>query len=109
MTEVTLHVLYPYPLDTERFDREYLAHLRLLHDRMQIPDHLRPYRVTRFTDTPQGRPAFYQMFAMPFPSIEALQLAMGSREMQEVAADAARISSGGSPVVLIGSSTENSS
>jgi hypothetical protein len=40
---------------------------------------------------------------MPFPSAEALQQAMGSREMQEVAADAARISSGGPPVVLVGS------
>lgn len=103
MADVTLHVLYPYPLDTEMFDREYEAHLRLLHARMRIPEHVRPYRVTRFADTPQGRPAFYQMFALPFPSTEALQLAMGSRDMQEVAADAARISTGGAPVVLIGS------
>ncbi len=102
MADVTLHVLYPYPLDTEMFDRDYAAHLRLLHAKMQIPEQVRPYTVTRFADTPQGRPAFYQMFSLPFPSAEALQLAMGSREMQEVAADAARISSGGPPVVLIG-------
>jgi len=102
MAEVTLHVLYPYPLDTEKFDRDYLAHLRLLDARMQIPEDARPYQVTRFVDLPQGKPAFYQMFAMPFPSAEALQQAMGSKEMQEVAADAARISTGGAPVILVG-------
>ena len=40
---------------------------------------------------------------MLFPSQEALQQAMGSPGMQEVAADAARISTGGAPVVLVGS------
>ncbi len=103
MSDVTLHVLYPYPLDTEKFDRDYQAHLGLLHARMQIPDHVRPYRVTRFMETPQGRPAYDQMLTLPFPSLESLQQAMGSREMQEVAADAGRISSGGPPVVMIGS------
>jgi uncharacterized protein (TIGR02118 family) len=103
MAEVKLHVLYPYPLDTEKFDRDYEAHLRLLHARMQIPADVRPYTVTRFGELPQGKPAYCRMFTMPFPSAEALQQAMGSREMQEVAADAARISSGGPPVVLVGS------
>jgi len=102
MAEVTLHVLYPCPLDTEKFDRDYQQHLRLLHAKMRIPDESRPYRVTRFADTPQGRPAFHQMFTMAFPSAEELQLAMSSREMQEVAADAVRISSGGPPIVLVG-------
>jgi uncharacterized protein (TIGR02118 family) len=103
MPEVTLHALYPYPLDTEKFDRDYEGHLRLLHARMQIPADARPYTVTRFIDLPQGRPAFYQMFVMTFPSAEALRQAMASKEMQEVAADAARISTGGAPVILVGS------
>jgi hypothetical protein len=42
------------------------------------------------------------MFTMPFPSAEALQQAFGMQEMQEVAADAARLSSGGAPVILVG-------
>ena len=42
------------------------------------------------------------MFTMPFPSAEALQEAMLSPAMQEVAADALRISSGGPPVILVG-------
>lgn len=102
MAGVTLHVLYPYPLDTEKFDRDYDAHLKLLHARMQIPDEARPYSVTRFVDLPQGKPAFYVMFAMSFPSAEALHQAMGSTEMREVVADASRISTGGAPVMLVG-------
>jgi hypothetical protein len=43
------------------------------------------------------------MFTMPFESPEALQSAMKSAGMQEVAADANRISTGGLPTVLIGS------
>lgn len=102
MAEVTLHVLYPYPLDTEKFDRDFQAHLDLLHARMQIPLDERPYRITRFVELPQGKPAYCQMFAMPFPSVEALHQAMSSKEMQEVAADAGRISTGGAPVILVG-------
>jgi uncharacterized protein (TIGR02118 family) len=102
MAEVTLHVLYPYPLDTEKFDRDFQAHLDLLHTRMRIPADAPPYRITRFVDLPQGKPAYYQMFAMPFPSAEALHQAMASKEMQEVVADAGRISTGGAPVILVG-------
>jgi len=42
------------------------------------------------------------MFTMPFDSQEALNAAMASPGMQEVAADANRISTGGAPVILVG-------
>lgn len=102
MSEVKLMVLYPYPADVAQFDRDYARHLDLLHAKMQIPRPARPYSVTRFMETPMGRPAYRQVFSMAFPSAEALQQAMGSPAMQEVAADAARISSGGPPLILVG-------
>ena len=102
MADVTLMVLYPQPTDTAQFDIDYGEHVRLLHEKMGIPEDARPYRVTRFAPTPEGPAPFYQLFAMPFPSAEALQAAMRSPEMQAVAADAARISSGGAPMVLVG-------
>jgi hypothetical protein len=43
------------------------------------------------------------MFSFTFPSAEALEQTLATAEMQEVAADANRISSGGAPVILIGS------
>ena len=102
MTEVKLIVLYPYPPDVDRFNRDYQEHLKLFNEKVQIPPHMRPYTVTRFVETAQGSPVYHQMFTMPFPSAEALQQAVSSPAMQEVAADAVRISSGGAPVILVG-------
>ena len=103
MAEVKLMALYPHPTDTAQFDADYRDHLKLLHQKANIPEDVRPYTVTRFLPTPDGPAPFYQLFTMPFPSAEALQQAMGSPGMQEVAADAVKISTGGAPVILIGS------
>ena len=102
--EVKLMVLYPQPTDVAQFDKEYQDHLRLLNEKAGIPgDAPLPYTVTKFFPTPEGPADYYQVFIMTFASAEALQQAMSTPGMQEVAADAARISTGGGPVVLIGS------
>ena len=101
--EVKLMVLYPQPTDVVQFDKDYQDHLVLLNDKANIPaDASLPYTVTKFLPTPDGPPDFYQVFIMTFPSAQAMQQAMSTPGMQEVAADAARISTGGAPVVLIG-------
>jgi len=102
MAEVKLIVLYPYPADISQFNRDYQKHLKLLQEKVQIPPHVQPYMVTRFVETPQGNPVYYRMFTMSFPSVEALQQAMSTPAMQELAGDAVRISSGGAPVILVG-------
>jgi uncharacterized protein (TIGR02118 family) len=101
MDEVKLIVLYPYPTNTDQFDRVNKEHLKFLHEKMQILEHVQPYIMTRFVETQQGRPIYYQIFTMPFPSAEGLQQAMSTQEMQEVTKDAARISSG-APVIMVG-------
>lgn len=103
MADVSLIVLYPYPTDVAQFESDYRDHVRLLHLKADIPGDARPYTMTRMVSTSAGDPPFYRMFVMPFPSAEALQAAMSTPAMQEVAADAARISSGGPPVILVGS------
>jgi len=102
MADVKLMVLYPYPEDSEAFDADYEDHLELLHEKTGLPRDPAPYTVTRFTSPSEDTAPFYQLFSLPFPSNEALQEMMASSAMQEVAADAARISSGGAPVMLIG-------
>ena len=97
-----LMVLYPQPSNVQEFDAAYSRHLELLHEKTGIPASSKPYTVTKFLPMPQGAPAFYQMFSMPFESPEALQSTLSSAGMQEVSADAARISTGGSPTILIG-------
>lgn len=100
---VKLMVLYPQPTDVAQFEADYRAHLQLLHREMGIPDDERPYTVTRFRPTPSGPAPYFQLFTLTFESAEALREARARPGMQAVAADAARISSGGAPVVLVGS------
>ena len=95
-------VLYPQPLNQEKFESDYNDHLKLLHDKTGIPSSEKPYSVTRFLHGPEGKPPFHLMFIMPFESQEQLERIMSSNGMQEVAADATRISTGGAPTILIG-------
>lgn len=97
-----LIVLYPQPTVVQQFEADYVKHLALLHEKAGIPADIKPYTITKMLPTPEGVPPFYQMFSMPFESPEALQATMASAGMQEVGADAARISTGGAPVILIG-------
>ena len=97
-----LLVLYPQPTDVQQFEADYVKHLELLHEKAGIPANVKPYTVTKMLPTPEGPPTYYQLFSLPFESPEALQAAMSSMGMQEVGADAARISTGGAPVILIG-------
>lgn len=97
-----LIVLYPHPTDANEFDANYERHLNLLHEKAGIPKEVKPYSVTKFLPTPNGAPEYYQMFTMPFESPEAMNAAMASSGMQEVAADSVRISTGGAPVMMVG-------
>jgi uncharacterized protein (TIGR02118 family) len=105
-----LIVLYPHPSDIKKFEKDYKAHLQLTHEKMGMPNDVIPYKVTKMLPNkvtkmlpmPTGLPHFYQMFSLPFNSPEDLQAAMASQGMQDVAADAQRISKGGPLVVMIG-------
>jgi uncharacterized protein (TIGR02118 family) len=99
---VNLTVLYPWPKDDKQFLGDYNNHLYLLHEKMGIPQDVKPYTITRFKYHSGKYPAFYQMFTMPFESQKALDAALASPAMQEIAADANRISTGGAPVILVG-------
>jgi len=99
---VQLIVLYPQPTNVPQFETDYTAHVALLHEKTGIPTDQKPYAVTKFLAAPVT-PHYYQMFSMPFINLKALQATMASTGMQEVAADANRISSGGPITILIGS------
>ena len=106
MAAVKLMVLYPFPTDVQQFENDYREHLSLFHQKMNIPDDERPYTVTKIHSDPENQAPYFQIFTMPFPSAESLQQAMSTPEMQEVAADAVRISSGGVPIILVGSDAD---
>ncbi len=78
-----LMVLYPQPSDAGQFEKDYTAHVALLHKKTGIPTGVMPYTVTKFLQGPNGIPPFYQRFSMPFVSREALEEALASPGMQD--------------------------
>ena len=97
--------LYPQPKDVAQFEADYVKHLELFHAKTGIPSTEKPYAVTRFVDTPAGPAPYYLMFRMPFPTADIMQGALESPGMQEVTADAVRISTGGLPLLMAGATT----
>ena len=57
--------------------------------------------LTRLADTPQGKPQFYRIAEIHFPSLEKLNEALGSPDFQKAVSDANRISTGGPVVAMI--------
>lgn len=102
MSDAKLIVLYPHPTDINKFNRDYEEHLKLLHEKLQFPENVRPYSITRFVETPLGKPIYYQMFTFKFHSIEAMQQGLSSPAMLALAEDANRISTGGVPIFMVG-------
>jgi uncharacterized protein (TIGR02118 family) len=99
MAGVRLILLYPRPVDTEKFERDYEEHLSWAPGK--IPG-LMKLMVGRVLGTPSGEAApFHRVAELYFSSMAALQDALNSKGMQEAVADAVAISTGGAPVVLM--------
>ena len=99
MAAVKLMVLYPPPKDVQAFERVYLdEHVPMAVKKLAGKTKL---VATRVQSSPQGKPAFHRIAEVHFPSLEALQACAASAGGKETLAHAAKISTGGPPVVLI--------
>ena len=56
---------------------------------------------TKITASPQGVPPFYRIVEVHFPSKSALEACAETMGAQETLAHAAKISTGGTPLILI--------
>jgi hypothetical protein len=56
---------------------------------------------TKILQSPQGEPRFYHIAEVHFPSMEVLQQCAESAGARDTLARAAKISSGGPPVIMI--------
>jgi len=99
MTSVKLIVAYPQPKDVETFDAVYQNE----HVPMAIAKLAGKSKIVaaKMVQSPQGKPPFYCIAEVHFPSMEALQWCAESDGGKETLAHAAKISSGGPPVVMI--------
>ena len=99
MAGVKLIVMYPRPKDIDAFEKLYQSeHVPMAVEKLGGKTKL---VATRVTASPQGTPQYYRIAEVHFPSMEALQACAGSPGGKETLAHAAKISSGGPPVMLI--------
>jgi uncharacterized protein (TIGR02118 family) len=99
MKSVKLIVAYPQPKDASAFEKVYAEeHVPMaianLHGKTKIV-------ATKVIPSPHGENPFYRIAEVHFPSMEALQKCAESAGGKETLANAAKISSGGPPVILI--------
>jgi uncharacterized protein (TIGR02118 family) len=99
MKSVKLIVAYPQPKDASAFEKIYQQE----HVPMAIANlHGKTKMVaTKILQSPQGEPQFYRIAEVHFPSMEVLQQCAASEGGKETLAHAAKISSGGPPVIMI--------
>src|SRR6202521_3937925 len=99
MKSVKLIVAYPQPKDASAFEKIY--------EQEHVPMAIANLRgktkmvATKILQSPQGQPQFYRVAEVHFLSMEALQLCAASAGGKETLAHAAKISSGGPPVIMI--------
>jgi uncharacterized protein (TIGR02118 family) len=99
MTTAKLIVAYPQPTNMEAFEKAYQEeHVPLAIDNLQG---MTKIVATKIMASQQGAPPFYRVAEVHFPSMEALQECANSEGGKATLANAMKISSGGSPVIMI--------
>jgi uncharacterized protein (TIGR02118 family) len=99
MKSVKLIVAYPQPKDASAFEKIYQQeHVPLAIANL---DGKTKMVATRILQSPQGEPQFYRIAEVHFPSMEALQSCAETAGGKETLAHAAKISSGGPPLIMI--------
>ena len=99
MSGVKLVVMYPRPKDVDAFEKVYQSeHVPMAVEKLKGKSKL---VATKVVGAPAGTPPFYRVAEVHFPSMEALQACAASDGAKETLAHAAKISSGGPPVVMV--------
>ncbi len=98
MAGVKMIVMYPRPKDIDAFEKLYQTEHVPMAEKLQG---MTKFVATKVTSSPQGTPPYYRIAEVHFPSMEALQACAASPGGKETIGHAAKISSGGPPVILI--------
>ncbi len=100
MPAAKLVVIYPVPMDREKFERLYLEqHVSMAIDRLTGKTKI---VATKVLGSAQGGAApFHRIAGIHFPSMSALQACAASEGAREALANAISISTGGPPIFLV--------
>ena len=96
---VKLIVMYPRPKNVQAFETVYSRqHVPMAVEKLAGKSKIVASKVL---GSPNGKPAFYRIAEIHFPSMEALEACAASDGGKQTLANAVSISSGGPPVFLI--------
>ena len=96
---VKIVVIYPRPQDEEAFEKVYLQeHVPLAESKLKGRTRI---VLTKVVSSPQGKVSAYRMAEVHFSSMDDLTKCVESDGGKEVVAHAAKISTGGPPLMLI--------
>ena len=101
MAEATLTVIYPIPSDVDEFEKRYSDE--------HVPMALKTLTgvasrgvFTKVVGSPSGAAPYHRMAQIVFSSMAVLQQAAAAEATQALLGNAAEISTGGPPLILIG-------
>ena len=98
---VKITLMYPQPTDLEAFEHAYSTeHVPTAAPVFQAAGATKAV-MSKAVGAPAGTPAFHRVAEIYFPDMATLQACAASKAGQDVLAHAAKISSGGPPVVFI--------
>ena len=98
MAGAKLVVLYPPPKDVAAFEKVYMEeHVPMAIAKLAGKTKMVASKIL----WPNGKSPFYRVAEVHFPSMEVLQQCAESAGGKETLANAAKISSGGPPVIMI--------
>src|SRR5271169_4147092 len=96
---VKVVVIYQRPQDEAAFERAYKdEHIPMVEEKLKGVTRL---VLTKVNGSPQGKVSAYRIAEVHFSSLEDLNKCLESEGGQEVVAHAAKISTGGAPLMLI--------
>ena len=99
VTGVKVVVIYPRPTDEEEFERVYRdEHLPLAEQKLKGMTRL---VATKVLSSPQGKMTAYRIAEVHFSSMDDLNKCVESEGGQQVIAHATKISTGGTPILLV--------
>jgi len=96
---VKIVVIYPRPQDEEAFETAYQEeHMPMVEEKLKG---MTRFVASKVTGSPQGKVMAYRLAEVHFSSMEDLNKCLDTNGAKEVIAHATKISTGGSPIILI--------
>ncbi len=101
MSDNKIVVVYPMPTDVQAFEKLYSGeHVPMAVEKFKGKNRIVATKVQSSFD--RSQPRYHRIVEIYFPTKEALETCLASKDAQDTFAHGAKISTGGKPLILIG-------